>query len=216
MPASAKELLGDRAARLSPYAALLAGPAAADGLLGPREVPRLWERHLLNCGAVVDDLPMGADILDIGSGAGLPGLVWALLRPDLHLVLVEPLLRRAGFLRSAAAALGLADVEVVRARAEELVGRHEADVVAARAVAPLARLAASCLPLVRPSGEMWALKGQGAAREVAEAGMALQRGGASNVRIATYGETVLQPPTTLVRVQVSSVPGLFEEGRSGQ
>ena len=216
MPASARALLGERAARLSPYAALLAGPAAVDGLLGPREIPRLWERHLLNCGAVVDDLPIGADVLDIGSGAGLPGLVWALLRPDLHLVLVEPLLRRASFLRSAAAALGVADVEVVRARAEELVGRREADVVAARAVAPLTRLAALCLPLVRPGGEMWALKGQGAAREVTEANMALQRGGALNVRIATYGETVLQPPTTLVRVQVSSVPGLVEEGRSGE
>jgi len=201
-PPLAVALLGDRAHRLEPYARLLAGPGRLGGLLGPREVPRLWERHLLNCAAVADKLPAGRDVMDVGSGAGLPGLVWALLRPDLRLTLVEPQLRRTAFLDQVIGTLALPNVSVVRARAEDLAGRLDADLVAARAVAPLARLVGWCLPLVRPGGQLWALKGRMAADELVTARAALQRGGATDVVVATYGEGVLESPTTVVQVSV--------------
>lgn len=196
-------MLGSRAGLLSPYARMLVGPGIDRGLLGPREADRIWARHLLNCAAVADALPAGADVVDVGSGAGLPGVVWAVLRPDLRLALVEPSARGETFLIEAVDTLGLSNVRVVRARAEELAGGLDAEVVAARAVAPLARLGGWCLPLVRDGGALWALKGRSAQRELAEAWPALQRGGASDARIATYGE-VLEPPTTVVQVSVRS------------
>ena len=118
------------------------------GLIGPREAPRIWERHLLNCAAVAELIPEGATVVDVGSGAGLPGMVLAVARPDLTVTLVEPLARRTAFLTEAVASLGLEQTTVVRARAEECVGKlPAADVVTARAVAPLDRLAGWCLPL---------------------------------------------------------------------
>lgn len=198
------ELLGARAARLAPYAELLARAGTEHGLLGPREVARLWERHLLNCAAVADALPVGCDVVDIGSGAGLPGLVWAVVRPDVRVVLVEPLLRRSTFLTAAVDTLGLTNVRVVRARAEGLAGEVEADVVAARAVAPLQRLAGWCLPLVRSGGAMWALKGRSVGHELSAARADLRRGGATDVRIVTYGAGVLEPPTTVVQASVTA------------
>ncbi len=130
------------------------------GLLGPREADRLWERHLVNSAAAAAALPTAGGLLaDVGSGAGLPGIPLAILRPDLTVRLVEPLLRRATFLTEVVAALGLANVEVVRARAEDLHGAWTAATVTARAVAPLDRLAGWCLPLVAPGGSLLALKG---------------------------------------------------------
>ncbi len=124
------------------YAELLATDGVVRGLIGPREAPRLWERHLLNCAALAEVLPDGATVCDLGSGAGLPGLVVAIARPDLSVTLVEPLLRRTTFLEEVAAELGLESVEVVRGRAEELHGQRTFDVVTSRAVAPLERLLA--------------------------------------------------------------------------
>jgi len=208
-PAVAVDLLGPAADRLVPYARLLAGPAIEGGLLGPRERDRLWERHLLNCAAVAAALPQGAEVVDVGTGAGLPGLVWALLRPDLRVTLVDPQLRRTDFLDHALTELGARSVQVRRARVQELAGEVAADIVAARALAPLDRLIEWCLPLVRPGGALWALKGESAAAEVTAAAGALQRGGVARTALSAYGEGVLEQPTRVVEVWR---PGAGREG----
>ena len=136
------------------------------GLIGPREAPRIWDRHLLNCAVLTDVLPDGTDVCDIGSGAGLPGLVLAIRRPDLRVTLVEPLLRRTTFLSEVVERLGLDNVEVRRGRAEELHGSAEFSVVTSRAVAPLPRLLAWSMPLVRQGGALVAMKGSSALDEV--------------------------------------------------
>jgi 16S rRNA (guanine527-N7)-methyltransferase len=200
-PAAAAALLGDRLDLMASYAELLATTATEWGLLGPREVPRLWERHLLNCAVVAELLPEGVVVDDLGSGAGLPGLVLAIQRPDLRMTLIEPLLRRATFLTDAVAALGLANVRVQRARAEELrAHRGAVDVVTARAVAPLGRLAGWALPLLRPGGVLLALKGSSAAVEVAEQRAEVERYGATAIEVLSLGVGVVDPPTTVVRV----------------
>lgn len=208
-PPQATRLLGaDGVAALTGLAALLAGPAIERGLLGPRERDRLWDRHLLNCAVAVHGVPAGAAVLDVGSGAGLPGLVWALLRPDLMVSLVEPALRRSEFLQAATRTLLRPDVQVHRERAEDLHGQLRADVVTARAVAPLDRLARWCLPLVQPGGELRALKGRDAAEEVDKALPGLLRAGAREVRVGTYGEGVLAVPTTVVHISVPTPSAL--------
>ena len=193
------------------YAELLAGAGVERGLIGPREVPRLWDRHLLNCAVVVPLVPSGADVIDVGSGAGLPGLVWAIAREDIRVICLEPLQRRASFLEEVVGELGLqARVQVVRGRAEEIVrGRGpvtslRARVVTARAVAPLDRLAGWTLPLVAPGGELLALKGRAAAEEVESARPALEKLGAVSVEIVECGLGVVDPPTTVVRAVKAS------------
>jgi 16S rRNA (guanine527-N7)-methyltransferase len=183
------------------YAALLADAGVVRGLIGPREAPRLWERHLLNCALLTDLLPDGTDVCDIGTGAGLPGLVLAVRRPDLRVTLVEPLLRRTTFLEEAVQELGLDRVEVVRARAEELHGDREFSVVTSRAVAPLDRLLDWSMPLVRQGGALLAMKGSSAEEEVAESGPDLRRHGAGVVEVLTLGAGQIDPPTTVIRVE---------------
>lgn len=201
-PADAPAWLSSCLTSLARYGELLATDGVERGLLGPREVPRLWERHLLNCAVVAapgGPLPHGCTVLDIGSGAGLPGLVWAIVRPDCRVTLVEPLLRRAEFLTEAVAALSLADrVSVLRARAEALTA--QADVVTARAVAPLTRLADWSMPAVRVGGVLLALKGDRADAEVAEARENLVSWGATDITVLTCGQGEVDPPTTVVRV----------------
>lgn len=148
------------------YAELLATDGVLRGLIGPREVPRLWDRHLINSVALAPAVPDGVSVADVGTGAGLPGLVLALARPDLTVTLIEPLLRRTRFLEEVVAELGLGNVTVVRARAEELHGTATYDVVTSRAVAPLGRLLEWCMPLVSPNGFALALKGASAGDEV--------------------------------------------------
>ena len=160
-------------AKLELYADLLATDGVIRGLIGPREVTRLWERHLLNCATLADLIPAGADVCDLGSGAGLPGIVLGILRTDVRVTLVEPLLRRTSFLDAAVLALELDRVEVVRGRAESLHGRRTFDVVTARALAPLSRLVPWAMPLVAPGGELLALKGRSAAQEVGDAAKVL-------------------------------------------
>jgi 16S rRNA (guanine527-N7)-methyltransferase len=201
-PQAATDLLGARISALLPYAALLAQEGVERGLLGPREAPKLWDRHLLNCAVVADALPSTGPVIDVGSGAGLPGVVWSLLRADLEFVLVEPLLRRAAFLDELVERLGLRNVTVRRARAEQLHGVLAAPVVTARAVARLDRLTAWCLPLLTPGGTLWALKGQSAAEELANAIPTLPRAAAQNSAIRTYGEGILTMPTTVVQITV--------------
>src|SRR6516165_7275080 len=140
-PPQAERVFGPATAAAEHYARLLAGPAVARGLIGPREVPRLWERHLLNSAAVAELVPHPCSLVDLGSGAGLPGIVLALLLPDVTVTLLEPMLRRVTFLEECVHALGLANAQVCRGRAEDLAGQLAADVVTARAVAPLGRLA---------------------------------------------------------------------------
>lgn len=199
-PESARAVFGDRLEVLEAYCALLAGPGVERGLLGPREAPRLWERHLLNCIGVGALAPQGATLLDLGSGAGLPGLVLACARPDLTVVLAEPLLRRATFLTEAVESLGLRSVLVRRARAEELAGKLEVDVVTARAVAPLDRLVGWALPLLRPGGQLLAIKGSSAADELAAAGPALHRAGAVSSEVVTVGSEELGTAACVVVV----------------
>ncbi len=184
------------------YGHLLATAGVERGLLGPREVPRLWQRHLLNCAVVAEPgglVANGSSVLDIGSGAGLPGLVWAITRPDCHVTLAEPLLRRVEFLHEVVTALDLAPrVTVARARAEDLI--LQADVVTARAVAPLTRLADWAMPSVRVGGSLLALKGDRADDEVADARSALTAWGATEIDVVSCGLGVVDPPTTVVRV----------------
>jgi len=196
------------------FARLLADQGVVRGLIGPREVPRLWERHLVNCALLGRAIPEGLDVADIGSGAGLPGLVLALSRPDLDVTLVEPLSRRSAFLAEAVAALELTNVEVVRARAEELHGLREFSVVTSRAVAPLDRLLGWSMPLVRSGGALIAMKGATVHDEIKTAHDELRKFGAGAVSVETYGADLIDPPTTVIRVvaERSSRLGLASPG----
>jgi 16S rRNA (guanine527-N7)-methyltransferase len=185
------------------YADLLASEGVLRGLIGPREVPRLWERHLINCALLGEAIGPELDVCDIGSGAGLPGIVLAISRPDLRITLVEPLLRRTTFLEAVVRALGLSNVEVVRARAEELHGKREFSVVTSRAVAPLDRLLAWSMPLVRQGGELVAMKGASVHDEIEQASSTLKkyRGGA--VTVEEYGKDRVDRATTVIRVEAT-------------
>src|SRR3954471_2004435 len=165
-PPTAEGAFASRTALAGGEAELRATDGVVRGLIGPREAPRMWERHLLNCGVMSEIIPAGASVVDVGSGAGLPGIVRGVARPDLPITLVEPLARRTAFLSEAVTLLGLeATVTVVRGRAEDVVDGPPAgaDVVTARAVASLDRLAGWCLPLARTGGRLLALKGSSAA-----------------------------------------------------
>jgi 16S rRNA (guanine527-N7)-methyltransferase len=183
VPAIAGEVFGDRLPLAVRYAELLATWGVDRGLIGPREPERLWDRHLLNSAALAGAIPDGAVVLDIGSGAGLPGIPLALAEPRAHVILVEPMQRRVTFVRDVVAALGL-DLEVRAERAED-VARASADVVVARAVAPLVRLLPVTLPLLRPDGTLLALKGRSAAAEVEKAASILRKWPAARVWVGT-------------------------------
>jgi 16S rRNA (guanine527-N7)-methyltransferase len=200
-PEVARGVFSDALPVAERYAALLAGEGTVRGLIGPREVPRLWERHLLNCALVTDLVGRDHTVCDVGSGAGLPGVVMALRRPDLQVTLVEPLLRRTAFLEEVVAALGLTNVEVVRGRAESLHGVRLFDVVTSRAVAPMDRLSRWSLPLVRSGGLFLAMKGSSVQAEVDAAGGVIGAEGGSDVRIEELGGGLLDPPVRVVRVE---------------
>jgi 16S rRNA (guanine527-N7)-methyltransferase len=202
-PAEARGVFAATLPLAERFAALLARDGVIRGLIGPRETPRLWERHLLNCAVLGEAIPPGVTVCDIGSGAGLPGLVLALARPDLEVCLVEPLLRRTRFLSEAVDSLGVDNVEVLRGRAEDLHGSREFTVVTSRAVAPLDRLADWSMPLVRQGGHLVAMKGSSAREEVEAARAALQRHGAGSVEVLSLGTGRIDPPTTVVRVEAT-------------
>lgn len=205
----ARQLFGERLGLARAYAELLRTDGITRGLIGPREADRIWDRHILNCAAVAPELARGAAVADIGSGAGLPGIVLAIARPDITMRLVEPLLRRSTFLSEVVESLGLTGVEVVRERAEQLPADWEVDVVTARAVAPLARLVGWCLPLVRPGGELLALKGERAAEELSEAATQLPGLGASRWEVRVLGAGLVDPPVRVVAVRraAGATPG---------
>ena len=188
------------------FESLLADAGVTRGLIGPREADRLWDRHLLNCAVVADPatglIPQGCRVADVGSGAGLPGLVWALARPDISVVLVEPLLRRATFLLEAVEQLGLTGrVSVLRARAEDATRGADwvaVDVVTARAVAPLDRLLGWTVPLLAQGGRLVALKGASADDELAGARALAVAVGLTDLRVVRCGEGVVDPATTVI------------------
>ncbi len=207
MPAVASELFpADRVHLAAAYAELLADDGVVRGLIGPREAPRLWERHLLNCAALAELVPPGASVCDLGSGAGLPGLVVAIARPDVQVTLVEPLLRRTTFLQEVVDRLELEAVRVVRGRADALHGEETFDVVTSRAVAPLPRLLEWSMPLVAGHGAMVAMKGSSVAAEIEEARTVLHSLGCGEPETLLIGENVPLAATTVVRV-TWAVPG---------
>lgn len=220
---SAERIFGDRLPTAVRYAELLMTDGVVRGLIGPREAPRIWERHLLNCAVVAELIPQDARVVDVGSGAGLPGIVLAVARPDLSVILVEPLARRTAFLLEAATALGLDRTTVVRGRAEECVpGRGEsrfelADVVTARAVAPLDRLTAWCLPLTAKGGRVLALKGESAVEEVEAHREVIARLGGSSPVVRRCGAGLVDPLTTVIEItRVRLVEGQTSAGRGRQ
>lgn len=219
-PETPDAVFGIRRSLARRYADHLVTTGVERGLIGPREAPRVWERHVLNCAVVAEIVPTGARLVDVGSGAGLPGIPLAVARPDLQVVLLEPLARRAEWLREVIDDLGL-DVEVERGRAEDPAIRRRwegADVVTARAVAPLGRLSAWCLPLLRPNGMMLALKGASAEAEVTRDATEVRKAGGGPVRVMRCGVGVVDPPSTVV--VVGRLPGAVRSGhprrRKGQ
>lgn len=203
--------LTPHALTLSVYAESLATVGVELGLLGPREVDRVWSRHILNCAVVADPsadlVQSAAHVADVGSGAGLPGLVWAIARPDLQVILIEPLLRRADYLAAVLRRLTEVDatiagrVTVLRTRAEDLTrdtSWQPVDVVTARAVAPMDRLLGWTAPLLRQGGRLIALKGQTAANEVEQSRDQARRLGMGELAVLSVGAGVVDPPTTVI------------------
>jgi 16S rRNA (guanine527-N7)-methyltransferase len=217
---AARVLFAQRLPLAQRYADLLGTDGVVRGLVGPREAARIWDRHLLNCAVVAELIPNSSFVVDVGSGAGLPGIVLAVARPDLTVVLVEPLARRTAFLTEAVTELGLdAQVTVLRGRAEEYAGGPRAgslspaDIVTARAVAPLDRLATWCLPLAAPGGRVLALKGASAAEEVAAHRDAIDRLGGGPPVVRRCGVDLVDPPTTVVEIVRERVVGPMSGAR---
>lgn len=203
------QAFGPGADRATLFAELLTVHGVERGLIGPREVDRIWERHLLNSVAIAECVPQGASVVDVGSGAGLPGIPLAIARPDLRLVLLEPMARRVAWLEEVVAKLDL-DVTVVRGRAEEKPVRQQLadrDVVTARAVAPLGKLAGWCLPLLRVGGQLIALKGSSAAEEIERDRAEIARAGGVDPKVQTCGSGLLDEPTTVVVMRREPVAG---------
>lgn len=213
-PPIACDVFGEALPVAERYAGFLAGPGVERGLIGPREVERLWDRHLLNCAVMAELMPPDAEIIDVGSGAGLPGIVLAIVRPDLSITLLEPLLRRTAFLQECVELLDLPNVTVRRGRAEEVVGEYAADVVTARAVAPLERLVGWAFPLLRPGGELLALKGERAASEIEQAEPVLRELGIRGAEVLHVGHGKVDPPATVVRA-VAAKTTRSPKGRAG-
>jgi 16S rRNA (guanine527-N7)-methyltransferase len=199
-PSGAHLVFGDRLPLAEKFVAILAESGVSHGLIGPREVPRLWERHVLNCAVIHPAIASDQMVIDVGSGAGLPGLALAIARPDLDLHLIEPMLRRTNWLSVAVDELRLTNVTVHRGRAEEFIGSLRAPVVTARAVARLSELAKWCLPLLLPGGSLLAIKGLSVAEEVESDRAVLRRLGAIDEVIETFGVGIVDQETTVLRV----------------
>ncbi|WP_104090740.1 16S rRNA (guanine(527)-N(7))-methyltransferase RsmG [Arthrobacter sp. GMC3] len=200
---AAERIFGDRLDLAKRYVEHLATSGIERGLIGPREVPRLWSRHVLNCAVVAELIDDGAKVADVGSGAGLPGLCLAIARPDLYLTLIEPLERRVTWLEEVVMDLGLNNVEIVRARAEAAIGKVECSVVTARAVSALDTLAQLTIPLLGGKGELLAIKGRSAGEEITKAAKTIKKLGGVQTEVLIAGADILDEPTTVVRVKVA-------------
>ncbi|MEH0111292.1 16S rRNA (guanine(527)-N(7))-methyltransferase RsmG [Tersicoccus sp. MR15.9] len=200
---AAEQVFGSRVDLAQRYVEHLATSGIERGLLGPREVPRLWERHVLNCAVIGELIPFGVHVADVGSGAGLPGLALAIARPDLRIELIEPLERRVQWLGEVIEDLGLEQVRVHRDRAENVAGSIDVDVVTSRAVSALSTLVPWSMPLLHGSGRMLAIKGRSAADEIAKAEKAIRRAGGVDPRVLTAGQDLLPVPTTVVAIDAA-------------
>lgn len=199
---AAERIFGDRLDLAKRYVEHLATSGIERGLIGPREVPRLWSRHVLNCAVVAELIDDGVKVADVGSGAGLPGLCLAIARPDLYLTLIEPLERRVIWLEEVVMDLGLSNVEIIRSRAEAAIGKVECSVVTARAVSALNTLAPLTIPLLGGAGELLAIKGKSAEEEITKAAKVLKKLGGVHTEVVVAGQDILEEPTTVVRVKV--------------
>lgn len=211
-PPAGAALFGDRWPLAQQYVSSLASDGVERGLIGPRETPRLWSRHVLNSAVVAELLPPGATVVDIGSGAGLPGIPLAIARPDCTLYLVEPLLRRTLYLAEIVAAWDLDNVRVLRGRAEDIADDLAAatgggaDVVTSRAVAPLAKLARWSVPLLRIGGIFLPLKGSSAGEEIERDAAELEKLGLGPATVIEVGAGVVDPVTSLVHAELVRPP----------
>ena len=201
-PEGAHRLVGERLPCAEAFAAILADTGVSHGLIGPREVAILWDRHILNCAVVEDAFPEGACVIDVGAGAGLPGLALAIARPDLEVHLVEPMLRRTDWLTAAITELDLENATVHRGRAEEFHGILSSPWVTARAVARIDKLARWCFPLLEAEGSLVAIKGRSAPEELAKAEKSLRKLGMATARVSEHGAGLVPEPTRTVDCRI--------------
>jgi 16S rRNA (guanine527-N7)-methyltransferase len=206
-PAEAAAIFGPSLPAAERYAGLLADAGVERGLIGPAEAGRVWDRHLLNCAAIAGLVRARGSLADIGSGAGLPGIVLALLKPGVQVTLVESMARRVSFLEECVDELGLTNVVIVRGRAEDLAGHLAVDVVTARAVAPLEKLAGLCLGLLKPGGLALAMKGASAGAELARARPVLAGLGVRDARVVEVGSGDGAAAATVVMFSAGGRPG---------
>jgi 16S rRNA (guanine527-N7)-methyltransferase len=199
-PAGAAKIFGDRIELARAYAAALARDSDTLGLLGPRELEIIWSRHILNSAVVAELVADGKTVADVGSGAGLPGIPMAIAQPNAQFTLIEPMERRSDWLKQQVAELGLTNVEVLRARAEEVGSVY--DIVTARAVSNLSKLLRLTVDLIRDGGELLALKGSKAAEEIAEAQKLAKKLKIAGFDLLTVGGEHLADPTTVVRTRL--------------
>ena len=202
-PDTAEGIFGSQIGLARQYAQKLANDSDELGLLGPRELDKIWSRHILNSAVVAELVKPGELVADVGSGAGLPGIPMAIAAPDTDFVLIEPMDRRASWLQEVVDELDLQNVEVVRARAEEVEG-GQFDVVTARAVAALDKLLRLCVPLLKPGGRVVALKGSKAPEEILEAKKLQKKLKIESFEIAVCGEKFLAQPTSVVETRLDS------------
>jgi 16S rRNA (guanine527-N7)-methyltransferase len=201
-PASASSIFGARIELARAFTEVLGREGEERGLIGPLEPPRLWTRHVLNCALVAPLLKADATVGDVGSGAGLPGLVLAIARPDVRFVLIEPMERRVAWLREQSDSLGLTNVEVMRARAEEVRLPSPLDQVTARAVSAFRKLILLTAPLVRDGGELVLMKGANADAEIAAATKEIRRFHIHDIRVDVLGAGVVDEVTRVIRATV--------------
>ncbi|WP_211841738.1 16S rRNA (guanine(527)-N(7))-methyltransferase RsmG [Rudaeicoccus suwonensis] len=216
-PPAASQIFGDRFGLAERYVAHLADTGVSHGLLGPREAPRLWSRHVLNCAVVTELIGQDQLVADVGSGAGLPGLAMAIRRPDLQVVLIEPLLRRVTWLQRVVDDLELSNVVIERGRAEQLwdaIG--PVDVVTSRAVSALDNLATWSAPLLRPGGVMLPMRGSSAAADVEQSEKVLAAVGVTGADVVECGAQWLDEPTTVVRLTVGRPQRLSKSGAASK
>ncbi|NLS10438.1 16S rRNA (guanine(527)-N(7))-methyltransferase RsmG [Nesterenkonia sp. MY13] len=198
---AATTLFGEQLPLAQRYVEHLCTTGITHGLLGPREVPRMWGRHVLNCAVLGPELPAEGSVADVGSGAGLPGIALALARPDVDFTLIEPMERRVDWLAEVVRDLGLENVQVIRARAEDVQDEVMADVVTARAVSSLKKLIPLTTPLMDEDGELMFFKGRSAAEEIEAAAKQIKRAKLQAPKIQLLGEELLEEPTTIVRLR---------------
>jgi 16S rRNA (guanine527-N7)-methyltransferase len=199
-PQIAADIFGKGIDKARAYAAALARDGETFGLLGPREYPRLWTRHILNSAVVAELVSPGQTVGDVGSGAGLPGIPMAIAQPEAQYVLIEPMERRSDWLKQQVEELGLTNVRVLRSRAEE-VG-EVFDVVTARALKAMPQLLRMCVPMTKNGGEIIALKGERAGEEIEEAKPLMKKLGIESFEIVFTGEQFLEEPTRVVRTKL--------------